>query len=426
MSYLQRSGRMVYYKKILEYNNWGSKNLKKLQDEKLRRLLLHAYNNVPYYREILSKAGVVLKDRVILKNFSKIPVLTKDLIRENFENLKSSDIDRRHGYLNHSGGSTGQPVNFMQDPEMEDWNIANKFLYRTYVGQELGELEMRLWGSERDFLGEKETFIKRLKYFFFNRIDLNAFKMSEEKMKEYLNLINIRKPTWIEAYVQPIYELTLFAKRNNFKISYSPKGVLVSAGTLYPEMKKVIREYWGCEVLNRYGSREVGDMACGFDRLKVSPWNHLLEIINRDKTGLGKVLVTTLNNYSMPLIRYDIGDIARQGKDWLFLEEVQGREMSVIRTKDGKIIPGEFLIHFLGVVMNDGSIKKFQVVQQSYKNLDIKVVLNDKLGFGKEKENIEKLIEKAMGYKCNIKWIYVKDIKPLNSGKYLYIKSNVK
>ena len=424
LSFLQGSKRMEYYHQVLKYDKMSDEELKDLQIKKLSKLLLHAYENVPYYKKVLKEAGVMSKGDVNLDNFEKIPILTKEILRREYKNLKSKDIDSRNSFINHSGGSTGEPVKFIQDREYDDWNVGNKMFYKKKGGVELGEKELRLWGSERDFYGDKESSKIRFRNFIFNRKDLNAFTMTEENMFKYVETVNKYKPKWIEAYVQPIYEFALFIKKNNLEV-FSPNGIITSAGTLYPDMQEVISEVFNTKVWNRYGSREVGDMAFGIRDLKLSTWNHFVEVNESKNSDLGPILVTTLNNYSMPLIRYDIGDIAIQSSKWNFLERVEGRETTVIRNKEGKIIPSELFIHFLGVVMNEGVIKQFQLIQNDYEKITIKVVVLDGKSFKKSIPKLEELINKAIGYKCKIDWVKVDEIPKLKSGKYLYIKSMV-
>jgi phenylacetate-CoA ligase len=253
--------------------------------------------------------------------------------------------------------------------------------------------------------------------------------MTEEKMRQYVDFINEYRPAWIEGYVTPIYEMAVFIEKNGLKI-HSPKGCLTSAGTLYPQMKQKIEQVFNCPVWNRYGGREVGDAAIGTDSLRLSVWNQYLEVVENGRSikanKMGKVLMTTLNNYTMPLIRYDIGDIARKDIKWGYLKQIEGRESEVFRTKDGKVVPGLLFIHFLGVVMNDGSIKKFQMIQRSYDDIEVKIIIGDQKGFEKSKKGIEELINKAMGYRCNIVWTEVEEIPKLKSGKYVYVMSEVK
>lgn len=430
-----------YLKQIRKYEYLSQEEITELTNRKLEELLFHSYNNVPYYHKILEESDVVVGGQVRLENFSRIPILTKEIIRKEGGNLYSKDYKQRRPYENTSGGSTGEPIRFIQDREYSDWNIANTIYYKTFGGQEIGEKEFRLWGSERDLLEGKEKLVTRLRNWLYNRTELNAFKMTEENMAMFINKINRAKPTWIEAYVQPIAELARFAKKNNLKVK-TTKGVLASAGTLYPEMQQVIEDVFGCKTFNRYGSREVGGIACNCQKqqgLHISVWNTYLEILDDNLAAAGaeqpgKIYVTTLNNYSMPLIRYDIGDMAVAGRNQRcpcgrgtpVIEKVVGRHMEVFKTKEGRIVPAEFFIHFIGVVYNKGYIEKFQVVQEDYDDIIIRAVVSDRQRFDEFRENLVNSIKKVMGQDCKVKFETVDEIQPDADGKYLYTISKVK
>ena len=419
----------------------SQEELKIFQDNKLKELLLHSYKNVPYYHRILRDSDVIDENENInLDNFDRIPILTKDIIRREGENLYSKDYQKRKYYTNTSGGSTGEPVKFIQDKYYDDWNIATKIYFKKFVEQDVGDKELRLWGSERDILEGKEKLSIRLRNWLYNRKELNSFKMSEKDVFEFVDKWNEFKPRWVEAYVQSVYEFGKFIRENDLNI-YSPKGVLTSAGTLYPEMRGSIGDVFQCKVFNRYGSREVGGVACNCeksDELHVAVWRSYIEILDANlnpiKTGeIGKIYITTLDNYSMPLIRYDIGDIAVRseneqcscGRGMPLIKKIEGREISVFKTKEGKIVPGEFFIHFIGVVFNKGFISKFQVIQKDYYLIKIKVVILDKIGFENGKNEIINSIKKVMGQDCKVEFEFVDVIEPLESGKYLYTMSEI-
>ena len=421
-------------KEIKDLEKLSRKELKKYQEDKLKKLLLHVYHNVPYYKKVLKEVGVVNdKEEVVLKNFNKIPVLTKEIIRREGENLYANDWKERKTYFNTSGGSTGEPIKILQDYNYSDWNIANKIYYKTFAGQEIGDKELRLWGSERDILNSKRDWKQVFKDFLYNRKNLNAFTMDVRNIKEYVKEINSFKPRWIESYVQPIYELASFIKRNNLKV-YSPVGILTSAGTLYPHMKDLIEEVFKTKVYNRYGGRELGDVACSCsetDSLHLSVWNNYFELEDKKKK-LSNVLITNLNNFLMPLLRYRIGDIAAVtkkkclcGRKTPLLRKIEGRETSVFRKKDGSVIASEFFIHFVGVVFNKGEIDKFQVIQEDYNKLLVKYVDFNNRDLKKLKKKIETSIIKVMGKDIQVEWKKVKDIKKLKSGKYLYTVSKL-
>jgi len=432
--YLSGSKIPSILKEIKKIDKFSFIEKQRYQEEKLKKILLHVYNNVPYYHKILADAKIVDSNQEInLENFHKIPILTKEIIRREGENLYSKDYKKRKSYENTSGGSTGEPVGFLQDKNYDEWNKANKIYYKTFGNQDIGDKELRLWGSERDILEGKEKFSLRLKNWLYNRKELNAFRMSEKDMERFVIEWNKFKPQWIEAYAQSIYEFAKFIKARKLSI-YSPRGVLTSAGTLYPEMEEVLREVFHYPVFNRYGSREVGSVACSDGNkkeLKLSIWNNYVEILNNQLIScradeMGKIYITTLNNYSMPLIRYDIGDVGVKGNDWEYLEKVEGREMNVFKTKDGKLIPGEFFIHFIGVVFNRGFISKFQVIQKDFDYILIKTIIRDKIKLEENRMAIEESIRKIMGEDCKIQWEFVNEIPPLKSGKYVYTISEIR
>lgn len=416
-------------KEINDISQYTPEELKQYQNKKLENLLLYAYENVPYYQKVLPNAGVIIDGKVWLERFDSIPVLTKEVIRKEATNLQTQE-KRRGLFENTSGGSTGEPVRFLQDQYYVDWNLANKIYYKTFANQDIGQPELRLWGSERDLLEGKEKFSIRLRNWLYNRKELNSFKLSDEGMHSFVKEWNYFKPEWVEAYVQSIYEFGRFVQENGYTV-HKPKGVLTTAGTLNPEMKKLIEEVFKTKIFNRYGTREVGDIACSCEKddgLHISTHNQYLEIIRGDNSKYGKVLVTNLNNFAMPLIRYDIGDIATPVKDEMcscgrsfpLIGSVEGREMSMFKTKKGKLIPGEFFIHFIGVVHNKGVISKFQVMQKEYDKIIIKAVVNDMNEFEKERPVIESSIFKVMEDDCIINWDFVDDIDSMKSGKYIY------
>jgi phenylacetate-CoA ligase len=198
--------------------------------------------------------------------------------------------------------------------------------------------------------------------------------MTPEKMSRYLQFLNTHPPKFIIAYVQSIYELAQFAISEHITVT-PQEAIMTLAGTLYPFMREKIEAVFHCKIFNRYGSREVGDIACECEAhagLHVFPWGNYIEIVDDEghpvPNGVeGNILVTNLNNFAMPLIRYAIGDrgmlslsdqcsCGRQGQ---ILERLSGRNVDVFRKRDGTLIDGEYFTHLLYF---KNWVQKFQVV----------------------------------------------------------------
>lgn len=413
-----------------------------IQNQRISKLLLHAYYNVPYYRNILSENNIVKKDGTVdLEKFTSIPFLTKEILRNHFEELKSSDLNKRKWYYNTSGGSTGEPVRFIQDKEYKKWVRALTILYDEWTGYKPGMPKVVLWGSERDLFVGRETIDIRLKQLIKNEVWLNSFRMTEKQMLEYVEMINKHKPIQILAYVGSIYELARFVENEGLEV-FSPEAIMTSAGTLYPHMREVIERVFRSHVFNRYGSREVAGIACEcevHEGLHVSPLTHYVEIIREDGSPaapgeVGEVVVTSLVNYAMPLIRYRIGDMAvwadwkcSCGRNWPLLKEVKGRVTDTFVTRSGIRVYGGY---FTRIMYFKEWVKKFQFMQEDYDQINLLIVpaismekAHEQLK--KEKSEMEEKIRLVMGNECKIDIELVEDIQPSPSGKHRYTISKV-
>lgn len=412
-----------------------------LQNKRLEQLLTHAYSHVPYWKSVLREYGVIQGERVHIEELNRVPLLTKEIIREQGINLISDDLETRTWFHNTSGGSTGEPVRLVQDKIFSDWGQAAKILFDLWTGYHLGQNKFILWGSERDIFLGGERFKIRVGRFFKGEKWGNAFKMDATRMQEFVRIINRIKPVQILAYAESIYELAEFIKNQGMAV-YQPRAIMTSAGTLYDYMRQSIETVFAAPVFNRYGSREVGDIACECEAhqgLHINPVTHYVEILRDDGTPcasgeIGEVVVTSLTNYVMPLIRYRIGDMAAFsekkcscGRGWPLLSQVTGRVVDTFLTRDGVRVNGEYFTHL--IYFKDW-VKKFQFIQDEYEKVRLCVVPAVSLEEGyrilyKEKEELESKVRLVMGPNCNLEVEVVEDIPPSPSGKYRYTISRL-
>ena len=415
------------YKKI----QFLSENeLRNFQRKRFEELLTHCKKNVSYYREFLDTY-----DEKSFKNFDikSLPILTKDILRNKFNELKSDDLHSRDWMINSSGGSTGEPVKIIQDTYYSYHSEARKNICFQWAGLKTGDNLIKLWGSERDILGTNRL-LDKIKNFLKNEIILNAFILSHPIMKKFIKIFNSSKPSVILAYVNAIYELSNFAKNEDIKVSHQ-KSVISTSGVLYPFLRKEIEMIFGCEVYDQYGSREVSCIAseCEYHNgLHISEETIILEIVdengNECPVGVeGDVLVTSLVNYAMPIMRYKIGDRAimergfcKCGRFHKRLKNVVGRSMDNFKLRDGTIIPSEYFIHFIGVVLNRGILKKIQIIQKSYDVIDLHVVYSNEEILSEDIQNIIQAVKKVMGENCTVNIHEKENIAPNSSGKYRY------
>lgn len=419
--------------KYIEFNNIKSKeDLDVFKANNLRKLIIHSYNNVNYYKKIIEDINLSDGVKTDLNKFSELQLLTKELLKN--ENLISKDINKRKWFYNHSGGSTGEPTKFIQDQNYLTYSHAsNDYYYNNILNiDERYVKKVILWGNQIDI--SKNTGIKsKISNWLTNTTLLNSFRMSNEDMDKYIKTINSYKPDIIRGYSGSLYALSKYIKNKKLSI-YTPKVVVGAAESLNNEMKESIEEALGTKTYDFYGSREVSNLAgeCKEGFMHILP-SSIIEILNKNNDPVssgdtGKVIVTNLFNYSMPFLRYQIGDMAtlgpkkcKCGNPLPTLKKIEGRITDYFTLEDGTMIAGEFFVHLLGVVLNDGKIKKFQVVQEDYRKIKI-LVVSDQLNQS-EINNINHKIRKVMGQKCNISWNFVDEIYTTKSGKYLYTQS---
>ena len=399
-------------------------------DERLRALLLRAASTVPYYADVLEVSGVVVGGVVRLENFERIPFLTKDIIRNEGANLYASDYKTRHPYENTSGGSTGEPVKFIQDREYELRRYGSRFFYNTWAGKKPGDRELMLWGSERDVLKGSRTALDRLKHWVFASDFLNSYRMGEEEMTRYADHWNAARPVMVWAYVESIYEFARFLRDSGGRVA-APKSIVSSAGTLTEPVREFVEEVMRCPVLNQYGSREVGPVAAECleqDGLHILENSVYIEILSADGSPAapgqqGEVVVTSLTNHSMPLIRYKIGDLAVPaghacscGRSLKTLQAVTGRTTDRFRTRAGVLVDGRF---FNELLIPKPWVKTYQVHQTDYDRITAYVVKLAEPQPG-DIEGIQADVRTAMGDDCELRVEFVDDIAPCASGKFRY------
>lgn len=411
--------------------------LLRFQETNLQNLLQHAYRHVPYYHRLLREIKMVNNGFVDLSRFTEIPILTKELIRKHHQELISKDYTTRKWYYNSSGGSTGEPIRFIQDDSYRKWgNATFYYYYNNILGiDELNARKIILWGSERDLFQGGMGWIDKIVNRSNNTLFLNSFRMTEEDKKKYIECINAYKPELIRGYAGSLYELCKYAERNKL-IIYAPKTLISSAETLSYEMRKKIEKIFGIPVHDYYGSRETNNLAgeCDKGLMHILEFHNHIEIINDQnlpaKEGEeGRVIVTNLHNYSMPFIRYEIGDLAELGPKKCkcgnmlpTLKKITGRITDHFIKEDGTIIHGEYFTHLF--YLKDW-VRRFQVIQEDYNKIKILIILKTEPN-ELEIRDIEKKIKLIMGQCCAINMEFVEEIPLTKNGKYLYTKSLVR
>jgi phenylacetate-CoA ligase len=409
-----------------------------LQQEKLHRLLVYANQCVPYYRRVFDQAGFRPDDILTdLSSLSKVPVLTKAIIRENLDDMLTTDSKRR-ARLNRltTGGSTGHPLIFMQDSDFRDCVTADIHRHLGWAGWELGQIHAYIWGASFE-VAASQTLRTMAMNWVLNRFVTNAYVLSKESMTAFANQIRRHRPRILFGYPSSLYRFAEFVREQRFDdIRFD--AIFASAEVLYPSQRQFIEEVLRGRMFNRYGTRELGGISCecaAHTGLHASVDNNYIEII-RDLDSnapaqpgeTGHIIVTNLNNYGMPFIRYSIEDMGAWqvdsacpcGRTLPMMELVQGRRIDMFKTRDGRAVWGGFASPLFGMQ----GVKQFQVVQKSLDLIVARIVKEGELNQA-QLDTITRTVKIALGENVEVKFEFPEEIPVLDSGKYRYAISEL-
>jgi len=400
-------------------------------EERLRSLLVHAWEHVPYYRRILEQNGVVRGNEVDLSRFERLPLLTKEIIRR--EELVSDEHANRKWYANSSGGATGEPVRLIQDHVFWRWATAASFYYYTHsLGMDRDRSrKVILWGTGRRMSDGYPPLRVRVKHWFRNQLPLDCSRMGEPDMARFARVINRRKPAIIRGYARSLYEFCRYLDREQVPI-HPPRAVVISGESLHPDESKAIGTVLGAPVYDYYGSRETGALAgtCSRGRWHVLSFHNFMEIVDADGRPVGagregRVVVTTLHNYSMPLIRYDLGDRAVQGDGSCpcgsplpTLRSLTGRLMENLVAEDGALVSGVNLSISFNLL---DWVQAFQLLQEGPRRVRVLVVPRAE-PVEADMRVVEGHLKRLLGQGVDVVWDWVEEIPKTPTGKRLYVR----
>ena len=402
--------------------------------DKLNFILNYSNKNIKYYHNVFKKVDwVKSREDVIslnsLNQLEELPIINKKIIRENFKDLKSNDKIIKNYYKNSSGGSTGEKAIFLQHDTFKLHTTSNFLFFLKKLGlNPWNNNYFLIWGSVDDI--GRPTLPKNLfhHYLFHNRILLNSSDLTQENLHRACEILELISFDYVRGYSQSLSVIAKFILQNKYKINQ--KIVVSTASKLDNKTADLIISAFNCELYDFYGSREVGAISYSKynDKHNIFPLNNFVEIdFNENyshKSRKGRLLLTNLNSFKMPLIRYDIGDQAECKDDFnnFQFDKIFGRSVDLFKLENGNVVDGTSLNHLLN---NLESVKQFQIIQESLFVIKFKIVSKTNLNVD-EINSIEQLFKSIFSEKCKFIWEYVSEIPLSKSGKRVYIISKVK
>jgi len=425
---------LTYYHRLQKQQFMSLDEIESLNWEKRKRLVAYAYENVPYYREKFDSVGLDPRDIKRPEDYSKVPLLRRDDIRANFDKLISRQAKPKMMRLSTTGGSTGEPLKVMFDKRVPlkalEWRI------RGWWGVQLGVNEAVVIRMTKP--RAIAQLINTLMWLPALRVKLDASSMRPENIKTFIIKFNKIRPQFIWGYVGAIAHIASFAEDNHIDI-VSPKAIWVSAAPLSEIQRRRIENVFNAPVYEQYGCCEVFSLAsqCGQKQaLHIFHDSRLIEFTDdsgkpRPTAELGNIVLTDLENYCFPIIRYVNDDMGRAvkskcpcGINLPLMDKVRGRQSDLVRLPNGTCLAGEYLTTIFDNFPD--AVKSFQIQQNQ--DYSIRIIYVPNPASAELQQVLEKvhkdLLNKTQG-QVGIVFEAVSNI-PHDRGKLRYVISELK
>lgn len=372
----------------------------------LSDLLKYSSQTCSYYKAIDASLGL-----------SAFPVVNKNTIRDHFELIKSSKFKIAEGYKVSTSGSTGTPFTTYLDQNKRVRNSVDTIYFASKAGFELGEklVYIRLWDEQH----------KKSKFHYWkqNIISQDITKLTDDDIKALLNRLQsdtTRKG--FLAYASAFDAICNYLDRIKSKpIDCNVVSIIAISESLSDYARTRMLYYFNCEVVSRYSASETGIIAqqpIGKSYFSINWASYELEILKMEedvpaKFGeLGRIVITDLFNYAVPMIRYDTGDLGvlEELDNIPVLTRVEGRKMDMIYNTNGEVVTSH-IVH--QICLFEGIIH-YQLVQETDKNYVFIINATDQF---KEEDELVQLYKNYLGPNANISIKRVDNIPLLSSGK---------
>lgn len=417
-----------YLSWLRESEWWDAEKIYDYQCQKIQWLIPYAYENVPYYRKIFDLYGINPAKIKTPKDISKLPILTKQLAKENQDNLISIEFKKSKLLRMLTSGTTGTAlaIYFTRKSLAFQWAVCwrHKSRFGMKPGDKYLSFGARIAVPPRQ---NKTPFWRR--NWVGNQVYLSTYHMTSRNLPAISDWLDMEYFDFYTGYPSAMYVLAEYLLENERRLLLRPKYVVCGADALLPRFEKAIHEAFGVLVTEQYGMTEfAGNMAkCEQGKFHLDFECCYVEeqpIIGSD--GEANLLFTGWGNPAMPFIRYEVGDYGKRrdevcscGRKSICFDGIDGRTEDYVVTPDGRMAIG-----MNQVFEYAPGAKEIQIYQDNTNSIDVRIVRGHNYGPNDESALIREL-RRRVGEELKIEFVFMDEIPRTKSGKFRAVVSKL-
>jgi len=417
-------------RELTDSEKWTASEIEAYQNDRLRSLIRHAYENVPYYRERWKALKVTPDDIRSRDDLHKLPVVTKEEIRQNADRFVSQKTPRRELLSRHTSGTTGKALHFYMTEEAVAFQCAVWWRHRLRFGASPGS-----WHA--NFTGQRVVPITQRTppYWRWNRpmhqLLINMQSLTPGKIASIVAMLNSQRLDFYAGYPSFIHMLAIQASDAGLRLTSPPRVIFTGAENMLDFQRRDIQAFTGAILSDHYGCTE----ACGnASRCPEFVYHEdfefgIMEGIERTPGDPAKTIVCTgFACDAFPFIRYEVGDTAvwQNGKSCPC-----GRNSGVVLRVEGRcddyvVTPEGAHIARLDYLFKDAlNVKEAQIIQERLGEITIRVVRRGAYGT-KDESEIRRDVESWLSPLLTVRFEYVEEIPREQNGKFRAVLSRLK
>ncbi len=418
-------------RELMDSDRWTGSEIEAYQNEKIRHLVRHAYESVPYYRERWKRLKLSPEDIRCHEDLQKLPVLTKEDVRQNFERLISQNVSKRDLVFRHTSGTTGKALHFYVTKAAIAFQWAVWWRHRARFGVEHGALHANFTGKRVVPLAQRTP-----PYWRWNRplhqALLTMHHLTAEKISSVIEFLNLQRFEFYSGYPSIVHMLALHASEAGLALQSPPRFVFTGAENMLDFQRRDIQKFTGAILTDQYGCSE----GCGNASHCPEFIYHedfefgVMEGIELPSNGSARsILCTGFANDAFPLIRYEVGDTGvwqkdgspcRCGRSSRALLRIEGREDDYVITPEGTRI-----MRFDYVFKDLLTVKEVQIVQEQLGEITVRLVRRPEYST-RDEDEIRQEIQRWISPRLAVRFQYVKEIERQPNGKFRAVLSQLK